>query len=248
MSIPRTQYWRFAFVLAGITMAIGGSNHPEGDAEDSLRDELATMTSDDAWLMSHTFIAAGTALLAFGLWLAYRHRSWPRPTHRALRVVAITMSLYFVETLFHLATVVDSDALASGDTAPIAWGHVGLAIMLYPISGITFAWLNTRVLKAATLPMKTFGAVGIVAGILHATSVPLTLVFPDTEFSSVFASAGILLAVWSLGLGIGGLRTDTRDRLGRRPERNAADLDNAHADRRAEAELWDSLPARSPER
>lgn len=248
MSIPRKHAWRFAFVAAGITMAIGGSNHPEGDAEDSLRGELATMTSDDAWVMSHTFLAAGAALLALGLWSACRNRSWPSSTHRALRVVAITMSLYFVETIAHLASAIDTDALANGDTAPIASAHVVLAILLYPISGITLAWLNTRVFRAARLEMKPIAVVGIAAGILHATSVPLTLLSPDTEFSGVFASAGILLAVWSVGLGIGGLRNDARDRIDRRSEREMAGLVQRGSYREAESQLWGSLGAQPTER
>lgn len=200
-----TLRWRIAFVLAGATMAFGGSQHPEGDARESLRDELATMTAGDTWVLSHVFLALGTALLAAGLWSAHRNRAWPSSTWRALHVCAITMSLYVIETVFHLASAVDSEALADGEAAPIAFVHVGLALVLYPVSGLTFAWLNTRVLRAATLPMKTFGVVGIIAGLLHAASVPLTVVRPDTEFSQVFAGAGMLLAIWSIGLGIGGL-------------------------------------------
>ncbi len=209
MTIPRNQRWRIAFVLAGISAAFGGSRHPEGDAEDSLTGELATMTSADTWVLSHTFLAVGFALLAIGLWSAYRNRSWPSSTQRALHVAAVTMSLYVIETIFHLASAIDSDALADGDVAPVAFAHIGLAIVLYPLSGLTFAWMNARVFRAATLPMKTFGVVGIVAGLLHASSVPLTIVLPDTEFSPVFASAGVLFAIWSLGMGIGGMRRDT---------------------------------------
>ena len=206
MTIAHDQRWRIFLVLAGLATAFGGSRHPEGDAKDSLTGELATMTSGDTWVLSHTFLAIGTALLATGLWSAYRNRSWPNSTRRALHVAAITMSLYVVETLFHLASAIDSDALADGDVAPIAFTHVGLALVLYPVSGLTFAWMNTRVFRAATLPMKTFGVVGVVAGLLHAASVPMTIVLPDTELSPVFASAGMLLAIWSLGMGIGGMR------------------------------------------
>jgi pimeloyl-ACP methyl ester carboxylesterase len=258
MSIPRTHFWRFAFVLAGISMAVGGSNHPEGDAEDSLTGELATMTQDDSWVMAHSFLAGGTALLAIGLWLAHRNRSWPTSTRRALHVVAVTMSLYFVETIFHLASAVDSDALANGDTAPVAFAHVALAIVLYPLSGLTLAWLNSRVVLAATLPMKTFGVVGVVAGLLHAASVPLTLMFPDTEFSQVFASAGILTAVWCLGLGVGGLRgdasDDTQDCSDESEHPNgigttsATDPAAAHRYRNAETALWASLGTQPTER
>jgi hypothetical protein len=34
--------------------------------------------------------------------------------------------------------------------------------------------------------------------------VPLTLLFPDTEFTPVFAAAGVLLAVWSIALAVTG--------------------------------------------
>ncbi len=142
MSITRTNRWRLLFVAAGATMALGGPLHPESDAKDSLRDELATMTSGDTWVLSHSLIAIGTALLAIGLWSAYRSDAWPRSTRTALRVTAVTMSLYVIETIFHLASVVDSSALAAGDPAPIAFAHVGLALVLYPVSGLSFAWLS----------------------------------------------------------------------------------------------------------
>ncbi len=207
LSRPRSASWRIPLVLSGITMAIGGSQHPEADAEDTMREELATMTSSSTWVLSHTLIALATALLAVGLIVAYRSRSWPSSTRPALRVATIAMSMYVVETVFHLASVVDSDALADGGTAPVAFTHVGLALMLYPISGLAFAWLNVRLLRVVPLPVKVLGVVGVVAGLLHATSVPLTIVFPDAELSPVFAGAGMLFAVWAFGLGITGIGT-----------------------------------------
>lgn len=237
MNTTHTNRWRYAFALGGATMAIGGPLHPESDAEDSLRDELATMTSGDTWVLSHTLIAIGTTLLAIGLWSALRNRSWPASMTRALRVVAITMSLYFVETFVHLASAVDSDALADGDAAPVAFTHIGLALVLYPVSGLTFAWLNTHLIRSRSFSDMTFGVVGLVAGTLHAASVPLTVVFPDTEFTPVFASAGMLFALWSLGLGIAGLR-------GPRAESDA----HEQAYRKTERGLWHSLGARPSER
>lgn len=245
---PRPNRWRIAFALGGALMAVGGPLHPESDAEDPLRTELATMTASDTWVLSHTLLAIGTILLVIGQWSAVRNRSWPSSMARALRVVAVTMSLYAVETVVHLASAVDSDALANGDAAPVAFTHIGLALVLYPLSGLTFAWLNTHLLRSRSLSDMMFGVVGVIAGLLHASSVPLTVAFPDTEFTPVFASAGMALAAWSLGLGLVGLR-------GRSPEHGDPALGDgvpgedarAEAYRASERRLWLSLGAHPSE-
>ncbi len=242
-STPSTRPWRALFVLAGATMAIGGPLHPDADAEDSLRDELATMTSGDTWVLSHSLIAVGTALLAIALWTAYRGRSWPASVQRALRAAAVTMSLYVVETVFHLASVVDSDRLANGETAPVAFTHVGLALLLYPVTGLTFAWFNARLFRAVAPLERTAPVVGVVAGLLHATSVPLTVVFPDLEVTPVFASAGMLLATWSLLIGVFGVHARRGADVS-----IAAEDEGATAYRAAETNLWRSLGARPTER
>lgn len=240
MPISRNDRWRIAFIAGGAAMAIGGPLHPESDAKDSLRDELATMTSGDTWVLSHSLIAFGTALLALGLWSAHRSGGWPRSTRTALKVTAVTMSLYVIETIFHLASVVDSDALAAGDAAPVAFTHVGLALVLYPVSGLSFAWLSARLFRVVGAPEKVFGVVGVVAGLLHAASVPATVIAPDAELTPVFASAGMLFAAWSLGLGISGLRTV------RTPQPARVERDAAY--RSAEQALWRSLDADPTER
>lgn len=209
MPIDRTNLWRVALVAAGVTMAVGGPLHPDSDAEDSLREELATMTSGDTWVLSHSLVALGTALLAFGLWSAYRNRAWPGSTTKALRWAAIAFTAYVVETVAHLAAVVDSDALAAGDPAPIAFGHMGLALVLYPISGFALARLGVALFRAVRTPEKVFGVVAVVAGVIHAFSVPLTVLLPDVEMTPAFASAGMLIAAFSLGVGIAGARTTT---------------------------------------
>jgi hypothetical protein len=38
--------------------------------------------------------------------------------------------------------------------------------------------------------------------------VPLTFLSPDTEFTPLFAVAGVLLALWALGIAATGARTD----------------------------------------
>ena len=136
----RREPWRLPLVASWLLMVIGGPMHPDAEAEDSLRQELATMTADDRWVPGHTLIAVATLLLAVGLWGAYRSGAWPT-ARTALRWGAVAISLYVVETVMHLAAVVDSDALAAGESAPVAFGHIGLALVLYPVSGLAIAWL-----------------------------------------------------------------------------------------------------------
>lgn len=198
--------WRPLLIAAGICMAAAGPLHPESDASGTTREELATMTAGDTWILSHTGVAIGTVLLAVGLWSAHRSGRWPLATHRALRVAAIAVSLYVVETVMHLAAWVDRDALAAGDPAPVAFSHLALAAVLYPVSGIALAVLAVRLGRTVTAGHKVLAAIGVLAGLAHAVSVPLTMLAPDLETTPVFAAAGMLLAAWSIGLGIAGIR------------------------------------------
>lgn len=212
MSRITTHAWRIAFVASGVALVAGGSRHPDADSDLPARQELASMTAHEDWWLSHSFIVVSASLLALGLWLAHRHRSWPARLHRALAVTAVIMSAYVVETVFHLASAVDTDELRNGDFAPVAFSHMALAFVLYPISGFAIAFLSAKIFATAQLWGKPFAAVGMVAGTLHALSVPLTFVFPDAELSPVFAGASVLLAVWALGTGLTGLGSPARAR------------------------------------
>jgi low temperature requirement protein LtrA len=98
-----------------------------------LLDRLATMTADPAWVPAHALVVLSTVLLAAGLALAARHEAWPT-AQKALRVAVVAISLYLVETLFHLAAAVDSHALHHGQPAPVAFTHLGLSVLLYPVA------------------------------------------------------------------------------------------------------------------
>jgi hypothetical protein len=202
---PRA-WWRPLFVGAGVCMAAAGPLHPESDASGSTREELATMTAGDTWILSHAGVAFGTLLLAVGLWSALRSGTWPTATQRALRIAAIAVSAYVLETVMHLAAVVDREALAAGDPAPVAFSHLALALVLYPISGLAIAALSARLWGTVTAGHKVLAAIGVLAGLLHAVVVPLTMLAPDLETTPIFAAAGILLAAWSIGTGIAGIR------------------------------------------
>ena len=128
---------------------------------------------------------------------------WAAPVILLL-IGAVAFSLYAVETVFHLMAFVDSDALAHGEAAPIAMTHVGLGALLYPISGWALVLLAASMGRAAGGWRWVPAVVGVVAGLLHALSVPMVILFPDVELTPMFAGAAMLIALWTLVLGLSG--------------------------------------------
>lgn len=204
MNTIRTHLWRICLVASGVILAAGGPMHPESDAKDSLREELATMTADERWVPGHSLIVVSTILLATGLWIAWRDRVWPERVQRTLGFAAAAVSLYVVETVAHLAAARDSHALAHGDAAPVAFTHIGLSVFLYPLTGIAIVALALSFARAQRGWRKPIVGLGVLAGTLHAISVPATLILPDVEFTPVFAGAALTLAIWSLATGLVG--------------------------------------------
>lgn len=196
--------WRLVLAASGVALLAGAPMHPSSDSEDPLRKELAVMTADSAWVPGHSLIVLSTVLLATGLWMAHRRRVWPTSVQRTLGFAAVAVSAYVVETVAHLAAVIDSDRLAAGDAAPVAFGHIGLASVLYPVTGWALVFLALAFGRVWRGWRRVVAVVGAVAGLLHAFSVPLTILFPDTEFTPVFAGAAMSIAVFTLGIAVAG--------------------------------------------
>jgi hypothetical protein len=202
MNVLRTHGWRIALAASAVAMLNGGRMHPESDGSDPLREELATMTADPDWVTGHALVVAATVLLVLGLRLTLRQEQWPTRVRRVIGMTSVVLAAYVIETVFHLAAVVDSAELASGGHAPVAMTHIWLAAVLYPASGLAIAYLADTLGRGWSRRRRVLAYVGVVAGLLHAASVPLTLVFPSAELSPVFAGAGVLIALWTVGLAV----------------------------------------------
>jgi hypothetical protein len=198
--------WRIALVASGAAMLIGGLMHPKADASGSVRQELATMTSHPDWVPAHVLILLSTALLAGGLTAAYRRGAFPT-ARTALGLAAVAICVYAVETVFHLAAAVDSHALQHGGAAPVAFTHVALRIVLYPVAGLAIANLAWRQVVAGRGPRRLAGLAGVAGGLSYALWVPLTLTLPDVQLSPVSTTAIALLVVWAVGTGMAGFPT-----------------------------------------
>lgn len=202
--------WRFLLVGSALTAVAGGGMHPDSDASAPLRERLATMTADDQWVLGHALIVLSTALLALGLRAARRDLRWSPAVRKALTVASVAVGLYVVETVAHLAAVVDSEALASGEAAPVAWSHIALSAVLYPLSGWAVAFLALALARGAGPLRRAVAGIGLLAGVVHAASVPLMLLVPDLQASRLFPVAAIALALWTLGTGLLGAPRTTR--------------------------------------
>lgn len=206
--------WRLLLVIAAVLASQGGRLHPSAEATEPLRAELATMTASDDWVPAHVLLLSWVALLAIALWLALRLPAFAG-VRGALRLAAIAVSLYVVEAALHLAAVVDSDALANGESAPVAMTHVVLSAMLYPASGLAIVHLSVALAREWTGVRRLVAVPGVVGGAVHAVTVPATLLLPDAEMSPFFAAAGLTLALWALSLAV--------LTPGRRPAETSAD-------------------------
>ena len=211
---PRPYGWRIALGAAGAALLAGGALHPDADSSAPLREELAVMTADPNWVPGHSLVVLGTVLLVGALYMARLQRVWPRSTDRVVVAVTAAFALYAVETVFHLAAAVDSDALHAGHAAPVAFTHIGLAAVLYPVSGIALsvaAWVLGRALGG---PARVVAALGVVGGVAHALSVPLTLVLTEAELHLFFVVGGVFTALWAIGTGVVGARVRTATPVG----------------------------------
>ena len=194
MTVP----YRLLLATSGLLLVAGGALHPDADPTGSISDDLAEMTADPSWATGHALTAVSTVLLAAGLWSLHRRGGLPPRTSRALRIASVAVSVYVVETVFHLAAGVDSNALAAGDFAPVAGMHVLLSAVLYPVSGMALVLLGLALLRDGRGARRALGLPLVVGGTLHAVAVPLVLLVPDADGSPLFAGGAVLLAVWSL--------------------------------------------------
>ncbi|MGH3348932.1 MAG: hypothetical protein ACRDO4_18285 [Nocardioides sp.] len=192
-----------ALLAGGVLMAMGGRMHPDADAEDSLVQELATMTADDRWIPGHLLIVAGTVLMVLGLWAARSADAWPR-ARQAVTWAAVAFSAYAVETVFHAAAAADHDQLEHGELGLISLTHVVLSSFLYPISGAALVFLALSLIRTETGLRRVVPVLAVIAGTSHALSVPATLLFPDGEVTPMFAGAGVGMALWAILTGLVG--------------------------------------------
>ena len=80
--------------------------------------------------------------------------------------------------------------------------HIALAAFLYPASGFAIASLSLDLARAWTGARRLIAVPGVVGGLVHAGTVPATLLLPEAEITPFFAVAGMSIALWTLLLAV----------------------------------------------
>lgn len=189
MSSPRFGLWRVFFALSALFILAGGPQHPGGT--------MAEMLAHPKWVPSHTLLLAGFLALLAGLILYQRGVALPDRTRRWVRLAMIGTALQALEMVFHTAAVVDHANLVAGRGTPVLTTHLWMAIVLYPIFGLTVAGLIVATARDRTLGSPWIAWLGIVGALAHGAAAPLVVQF-EVQWARILFPMVMLLALWML--------------------------------------------------
>jgi hypothetical protein len=195
--------WRPLFVVGGLLWVMGGATHPSAPTDLSFNDNLAVMMEQDAWVPSHSLMAVGMTLILVGLVVVRRGGTFP-VTSRLMTFALVAAALNVVEMVVHTMAFVDRQELAADEAAPIAFTHLGLALIAYPLLGVAVVLLALRLARESTL-LRTVAVIGVVGGAANALSVPLAAATGGNTFDFLFPVGAIGIAAWLVGVAAVGL-------------------------------------------
>jgi len=180
------------FIVSALLLMAGGPQHPGGT--------MAEMLANPKWIPAHSLLLVGFAALLAGL-LLYGRTNLPERSRLWLRLAIIGTILQVIEMAFHTAAVVDHDHLVSGAATPVLTTHLWLAIVCYPIFGLTFggfliAGMRDRVLGSVWIAW--LGLAGLVANGLA----PPLVVLLNVEAARILFPLLLLFALWLILAGL----------------------------------------------
>ncbi|MFS8096162.1 hypothetical protein LFM09_03390 [Lentzea alba] len=194
------KWWPWTLVAGAVALVSGGMLHPEEDPSLTGHAAEAAWIGDPLWVPSHSLILLSSILFALGLTGLLRDKPLPAAARRAGWIAVAGAVLCVVENVPHLVAHFESDAAAAGHSTPFLNTHQVLALLAFPVFGLSVAAL--AVLGKLTNPLFTVGAVvGGIAWSLGPWAVgPLGL-----EQLDVLFIIGMLMALWFAAVGVGGL-------------------------------------------
>jgi hypothetical protein len=131
MEMSRAGLWRVFFILTALFIVVGGPQHPKGT--------MGEMLANPKWIPSHALLLAGFVAFLIGLLLYQRGVGLPDRTRRWVRLAVVATILQSVEMALHTAAAVDHANLMAGRTTPVLTTHLWMAVIVYPIFGLTLA-------------------------------------------------------------------------------------------------------------
>lgn len=199
--------WRLCFIVAALFLMAGGPQHPAGT--------MAEMLGDPKWVPAHSLMLVGFVTLLAGLLLYKRTvlpTGLPRTTHRWLQFAIIGTVLQAIEMAMHTAAVVDHHHLVAGQSTPVLTTHTWLAVICYPIFGVTIIGFIIAGMRDHVLGSPWIGWLGI-AGALANGLAPVLVVLLKIEAARILFPLVLLLALWFILAAVWPLRARGDDAI-----------------------------------
>lgn len=193
----KLQLWRLCFIVSALFLMAGGPQHPAG--------AMHEMLGDPKWVPAHLLILAGIVTLLVGLLVYKRTTSLPDATRRWLRFAIIGTVLQAIEMAMHTAAVVDHDHLMAGQATPILTTHLWLAVIFYPIFGVTIIGFIIAGMRDHVIGSPWIGWLGIAGALANGLAPPLVVLL-KIEAARILFPLLLLLALWLILAGLWPLR------------------------------------------
>ena len=199
----RVSWWPWALIASAVTFVVGGTLHPDQDPTLPQAETLPAWIGHPLWVPSHALILAAAVLLVPGLvGLLAARPTLSVGARRAGRVAVVAAVLWAIESVPHLGAASESAAAAAGQGTPMLAAHMVLALLGYPLLGLSVATL--AVLGGRALAHPLFTPPAMVGGV--AWTLAPWLVGPfRVEGASVLFLGGMFLALWIAAVGAGEL-------------------------------------------
>ena len=191
------QLWRLCFIVSALFLIAGGPQHPGC--------EMHEMLANPKWVPAHTLLLAGFVTLLVGLLLYKRATSLPDATRRWLRLAIIGTVLQTIEMAFHTAAVVDHDHLVAGQSTPVLTTHLWLAVIFYPIFGLTIIGFIIAGMRDHVIGSPWIGWLGIAGALANGAAPPLVVLL-KIEAARILFPLLLLFALWLILAGLWPLR------------------------------------------
>src|SRR2546425_324021 len=159
--------WRPTLALAGILLLIGGPLHPKADTTKSFVESTALMLANPNWPVAHALMLASYIVLLLAFVGAAHRSDIPNSVRRILRFAQVGAALSVAEMIFHLAAVVDRSSLMAGGPTPVLTTHMTLAVVAYPMLGLSVAALAFQGATTRSLGGWAIGWLGVLGGLAH---------------------------------------------------------------------------------
>ena len=190
----RLSIWRTGLAIGGLLCAVGGGMHPRGGG-------MATMLADPNWVPGHLILLAGLAIVTYAvLDFSRKHELTPR-VRLWTRLAIAGLALETFEMVVHTGAAVDAANLAAGLPTPVFSTHMAIAMVAYPIFGVTVGGFIAVAAAARALGSRWVAPLGVIGALAYGFAPLLNTLFPDAGLGILFPMF-LLFALWLVLTGL----------------------------------------------